>query len=271
MDWAPLGLIAAVGAIVVVINATSIIMEGQTGGLQEDPRATWLHEISSAVMVVTLSPFIAWMIWRVPPPPVAKASPWLRAAVIHLGAATLFSLGHVLGMVLIRELGYAAAGSNYDFSYRGDVVFPFVYEWRKDVLTYASNAATYWGWGFWQAHRADQALVAAPPSPRADQRIEVRDGGRVSMIDPSTIGWVEAAGNYVEIHADDATHLVRGTLSGFEERLAEHGFVRIHRSRLVNTSRISSFRPTASGDLEIALDDGRVVGGSRRFRRFLDP
>ena len=46
----------------------------------------------------------------------------------------------------------------------------------------------------------------------------------------------------------------------FLEKLAPHGFVRVHRSRL------RSFKPTPSGDLEIALDDGGVIAGRRRFR-----
>ncbi len=270
IEWAPLAIIGGVGVVVAIINVTSIMMEGQTGGLQEDPRATWLHELSSVAMVVALSPLIGWMVHRFPPPAVAQPRPWLSQAGVHFLAATAFSFAHVIGMAWIRKLGYASAGSHYVFAHDGDLVFPFIYEWRKDLLTYASNAVTYWGWGFWQAQRAAQALVAEPASPIAGQRIEVRDGARVSLIDPAAIGWVEAAGNYVEIHTRDVTHLVRGTLTGFEERLAEHGFVRIHRSRLINKSRIIGFRPTPSGDLEITLDDGRVVGGSRRFRSLLE-
>ena len=270
IEWTPVAFIAAVGVVVAVINATSAIMEGQTGGPPIDPRAAWLYEVSSVFMVVALSPAIGWMVWRVPPPIEPSGRLWARMAGLHLGAACVFSVLHIAGMVALRKLGYASAGSTYLFAYNGDLVLPFIYEWRKDLLTYASNALCFWAWGFWQAQKAAQALVAEPAAPVADQRIEVRDGSRVSLIDPAAIGWVEAAGNYVEIHTREATHLIRGTLAGFEERLAEHGFVRIHRSRLLNKARISGFRPTPSGDLEITLDDGRVVGGSRRFRSLLE-
>ncbi len=89
----------------------------------------------------------------------------------------------------------------------------------------------------------------------------------MTLVDPAEIAWVEAAGNYVEIHVGGATHLARGTLASFEERLARAGFVRVHRSRLVNRARVASLKPTPSGDLEITLDDGRTVaaaGGSGR-------
>lgn len=266
VEWPAILFIAAVASVVAIINATSAIMESQTGGASIDARAAWLYEISSVIMVVLLCPIAGWMVWKVPPPIEASWRMWARVAGLHLVAACLFSVLHIAGMVALRKLGYAAAGSVYVFAYEGDLVLPFIYEWRKDVLTYASNAAWFWVFGFWQAQKAAQALLAPPVTPAQDQRIEIRDGGRVTLLDPAVIGWVEAAGNYVEIHANGATHLVRGTLAGFEERLAAHGFVKVHRSRLLNRTKVQSFKPTASGDVEITLDDGSVIAGSRRFR-----
>jgi DNA-binding LytR/AlgR family response regulator len=49
-------------------------------------------------------------------------------------------------------------------------------------------------------------------------------------------------------------------------RLKSRGFARVHRSRSVNRDRIGTFKPNASGDIEITLDEGRVVIGSRRYR-----
>ena len=271
LDLVPLGVIAAVGVVVAVINATSVILEAQTGGAPIDPAAAWLYEISSVIMVVALSPAIGWMIWKVPPPDEIAAPAWLRFVGLHFAAACVFSLIHIVGMVVFRKLGYAAVGSVYNFAYQGDLVVPFVYEWRKDVLTYASNAVAYWTWGVWLAHQAAQALLATPLMPATpDARIEIRDGGRVTLIDPAQIAWIEAAGNYVEIHAGGSTHLARGTLAAFAEKLVGRGFVRIHRSRVVNRARVKTFRPTQSGDLEITLDDDYVIAGSRRFRAALE-
>ncbi len=270
IEWVPLAVIAVVGAVVAILNATSAIMEAQTGGPPIDPRAAWLYEISSVVMVVLLSPGISWMVWKVPAPEEMKLPGWARFAVLHLLAATLFSLLHIAGMVGIRTVGYALAGSVYHFDYQGDLVLPAVYEWRKDVLTYASNAVCYWAWGVWLARQAAEALLAAPRPTAAEPRLEIRDGARITLIEPAQIAWIEAAGNYVEIHTGDATHLARGTLAAFGEKLAVHGFVRIHRSRLINRARVKSFKPTASGDLDIELDDGRTIAGSRRFRAALE-
>lgn len=266
LEWVPLGVIAAVGVVVAVINATSGIMEAQTGGAPIDPRAAWLYEVSSVLMVVFLSPGIGWMMWKAPPPEAMSLSAWLRFAGLHLAAACVFSLLHIVGMVGIRTAGYGLAGSVYHFDYQGSLLLPSVYEWRKDVLTYASNAVCYWAWGVWLAQQAALALLAAPRPTAAEPRIEIRDGARITLVDPAQIAWIEAAGNYVEIHAGGATHLARGTLAAFAEKLAGRGFVRVHRSRIINRSRITGFKPTPSGDLEITLDDGSIVGGSRRFR-----
>ncbi len=270
VEWVPLGVIAGVGAVVALLNATSGIMEAQTGGAPIDPRAAWLYEISSVLMVVLLSPGIGWAVWKVPPPEEMTVPAWLRFAGLHLAAACVFSFLHIVGMVAIRTIGYELAGSVYHFDYQGDLLLPSVYEWRKDILTYASNAVCYWAWGVWLAQQAALALLAAPRPTVAEPRIEIRDGARVTLLDPAQISWIEAAGNYVEIHIGSATHLARGTLAAFAEKLAGRDFVRVHRSRIINRSRIAGFKPTPSGDLEITLDDGSVVGGSRRFRGALE-
>lgn len=270
IQWAPLGLVAVVGLIVAAVNATSAILEAQTGGASVDPAAAWLFELSSVVMVVLLAPCVGWMIRRFPPEQAETPAAWARLAAVHFVAATAFSIVHIAGMAMLRMAGYAAVGHTYSFDYEGDWVVPFLYEWRKDLLTYLAVAVGYWAWSYWMAQRATRAMLAEPEKPAADDRIEIRDGARVTLIDPAQITWLEAAGNYVEIHVGAATHLARGTLAGFEERLAVRGFVRIHRSRLVNRIRVSAFKPTPSGDMEITLDDGRVITGSRRFRTALE-
>lgn len=270
IPWAPVAMVAAVGLVVAIINATSGMMEAQTGGTRAQPAEIWLWELSSIVLVVLLSPAVSWMVWRAPPPVGAGPVNWLRIVGVHFAAACLYSVAHVGGMVAIRQAGYAVVGWPYDFSYNGDYVMPFFYEWRKDLLTYLTNAVAFWAWGLWLTYSAAQAQQAAPPSLAADKRIEVRDGARVTLIEPTQIVWIEAAGNYVEIHAGGVSHLARGTLAAFEQKLAGRGFVRVHRSRLVNRARMTAFKSTPSGDVEITLDDGRSITGSRRYRAAIE-
>jgi DNA-binding LytR/AlgR family response regulator len=262
----PFGLIAIVSFVIAAINATSALLESKTGGVAIDARAAWFSEVSSVFMVVALSPAVSWVLWKAPPSSRLSAPDWAKVAGIHLAAACLFAVLHVIGMVAIRKFGYAAVGASYTFAYQDDVLLPFFYEWRKDLLAYAGIALGFWVWDASPAQRATELAGRAPAFPVGDTRIEIRDGARVTFLEPAQISWIEAAGNYVEIHAGGAMHMVRGTLAGFEERLAPHGFVRVHRSRLLNRARLQSLKPTPSGDLELMLDDGRVIAGSRRFR-----
>jgi DNA-binding LytR/AlgR family response regulator len=180
--------------------------------------------------------------------------------LIHFGLTIPFSLAHVVAIFVIRETAYAAVGARYGFFDAG-VAETLLYEWRKDVLVYGAIAAAYW----WFERQA------SPPAPAraGDDRIEIRDGAAVTFLAPDDVLWIEAAGNYVQFHTSTRTHLVRGTLAAWQARLAPRGFVRVHRSRLVNRARIAAIRPTPSGDVDIALSNGSTVAGSRRYREAL--
>jgi DNA-binding LytR/AlgR family response regulator len=97
-------------------------------------------------------------------------------------------------------------------------------------------------------------------------RIPVRNKSRIVLLDPQAIDLVEACGNYARLYQGDSAHLMRGTLSGFEQRLAKAGFVRIHRSAMVNISFVVSLEPSVSGDYRLHLSTGRVVTLSRTYR-----
>jgi DNA-binding LytR/AlgR family response regulator len=79
-----------------------------------------------------------------------------------------------------------------------------------------------------------------------------------------------SAGNYVEFHlADGRKPLMRTTLAGIEEQLKPHGFLRTHRSWLVNPLRVRGMTAAGSGDWTIELDSGVEALLSRRFPQAL--
>jgi hypothetical protein len=213
-------------------------------------------EVTSAAVIIAMAPLIGWAVRRWPP----RGDNVALTGTIHLGLTIPFSLAHVLAIWLMRETIYWAAGAHYGFFDDG-VAITLLYEWRKDVLVYALIAFAYW----WFQRRAER-----PPAQRpGEDRIEIRDGGAAVFLPAADLLLVEAAGNYVEFHTAGRAHMVRGTLSAWEARLTARGFIRVHRSRLVNCTRITSLKPTPSGDVEITLSDGRTVIGSRRYRAVL--
>ena len=101
--------------------------------------------------------------------------------------------------------------------------------------------------------RPGQNQPPAPPSQPQAVTIPVELGGVTRFITRNQIRYAQAHGDYARLHTETGSHLVRVPLSVLEERWAEHGFVRIHRSTLVALPHVS----------EVRMDHGRcsvVVG-----------
>jgi two-component system, LytTR family, response regulator len=84
------------------------------------------------------------------------------------------------------------------------------------------------------------------------------------------VDWVEASGNYVTLHTKEKAWLLRETVASMEARLAPFGFVRIHRSTLVNIERVTELRSLDNGEFVVSLSDGTVLKLSRSYRDALD-
>ncbi|NBC19275.1 MAG: hypothetical protein GVY18_18370 [Bacteroidetes bacterium] len=106
--------------------------------------------------------------------------------------------------------------------------------------------------------------------PPEKDRIAVKEkGGRLKLIEADDITWIEAAGNYVILHVGPDTYMVHASISGMHERLDEHRFVRIHRSRVINVDKVQSLSHDADGSYRVNLEDGATVRSSRRRRETL--
>lgn len=93
-------------------------------------------------------------------------------------------------------------------------------------------------------------------------RLVIRTRGKVSFLKPSEIDWIEADGKHARLYAGAETHVVRHTLTGLEQRLASHGFVRVHRSAIVNFDRIKELEPWFHGEFVVILKDGTKLTSS---------
>ena len=112
-----------------------------------------------------------------------------------------------------------------------------------------------------------QSAVLAELTPQKPlERIAVKTGGRVFLIKVQDIDWIESAHNYVELHVDKQSHLLRDTLNAVEARLPADKFVRISRSTIVNIERIKELQPLFYGEYTITLHNGARLTLSRRYR-----
>jgi two-component system LytT family response regulator len=104
----------------------------------------------------------------------------------------------------------------------------------------------------------------------AINRLPVRSDGRVELVDPAAIDWIEAADNYVVLHAGGRTHVLRETLAHLEQRLSPDEFVRIHRSTIVRLDRVARLDSASRGDYDVTLRDGTRLKLSRTCRPRLE-
>jgi two-component system, LytTR family, response regulator len=103
-------------------------------------------------------------------------------------------------------------------------------------------------------------------SDRKSRRIVVRTEGRMILVPATDIDWVEAQGNYVHVHVGANHHSLRSTLRDFMDKLPPSLFVRIHRSAIVNITRIAEVRPWYTGEYVIVLTTGRELTLSKTYR-----
>lgn len=221
--------------------------------IQDSPEISWIYfvvfEATSAATSITFL-WICWVAYKIAPidrPPV-----W-RVLGVHAVGLLVFGTFHIGGFFLLRHFIFGWLDMPYD-------VHPlsrFIYELRKDALGYAIGTAAFWG--MIRIYGQTPAVTSLPDT------FDIRDGARMVRVNLADVLGVTSAGNYVEfILADGRRPLMRSPLSAIEAELAPRGFVRTHRSWLVNAARVTELRPEKSGDYAVGL--GEVEAPlSRRF------
>jgi two-component system LytT family response regulator len=104
----------------------------------------------------------------------------------------------------------------------------------------------------------------------APDRIAVRNNGRVTFLKLGDIDWIEAADNYVCLHAGRETHILRETMTELEARLDPARFIRVHRSAIVNIDCIKELLPWFRGDYKVMLNDGTELTLTKTHREKLE-
>jgi len=251
-------------------NAAVVRADFERGGLSFVPGEPLLLEFSSMAAMALLLPAIIAFDRRYP----LRLAELRRALPVHLLATAVYTLGHVLLMVGIRQLLYPTLlviGYQVD-----DWPAKLGYEYLKDFRAYAGILATIYLYRFVLLRLQGEASVLAEPedSPAAaaeprPQRLLVKKLGKEFLVNVDDIEWLAAAGNYVNLHIGIRTYPLRGTLSGIERLLDTQRFVRVHRSYIVNLDQIDEIEPTENGDARIKLQQGVQIPLSRRYREAL--
>ena len=113
----------------------------------------------------------------------------------------------------------------------------------------------------------EQALVDADKLAQpADQRLSIKDAGRILRVPLEDILWIDAAGDYMCVHTGKDTHVLRATMRELEGRLDARRFQRIHRSTIVNVARVKELRAHLNGEYFLILDSGQQLKLSRSYK-----
>jgi len=104
---------------------------------------------------------------------------------------------------------------------------------------------------------------------RQAPRIAFKAKGSILLLDLSDILAVQAEGNYVSLRHQRQPYLVRESLSSMAEKLKPYGFIRIHRSVVVNTSAVEEIQPLPTGEYRLRVKGGREYSVTRTYKRNL--
>ncbi len=228
------------------------ISERNQTGFGKDNFLLISEQITSAVAVLIMVLFVVRWLKLFP----LKRDVWVQAVIGHTAGSILFAFGHHGLMVAFRIPWYAANG--LDYVWREPFVANLIVEYQKDIKIYFGLVVIA------TAYRLYLRSRSVPVSPRAD-RLIVQTGGGDSVLRFEQIDYLEAARNYIAVHAEGREYVVRDTMDNLVRRLSSGPFARTHRSFIVNIDKIREIRPVDSKQ-RIFLHSGADLPLSRSYR-----
>jgi DNA-binding LytR/AlgR family response regulator len=119
-----------------------------------------------------------------------------------------------------------------------------------------------------------QIAIKQPVSHMQDQtqpsaRVAIKVKERILFINLSDVVAVRAEGNYVSLQRNGSSYLLRESISAVAEKLEPQGFIRIHRSILVNASFVEEIRPCSTGEYGLRVKGGKEYTVTRTYKKNL--
>jgi two-component system, LytTR family, response regulator len=116
------------------------------------------------------------------------------------------------------------------------------------------------------ASSIEEMVEGETGSQQWPEKLVIKDGNDIHLVRVNDIHWIDAAGDYMCIHAGGDTHIMRITMKELEAMLNPARFVRIHRSTIINTQYMSGAQTLGNGEYLLALEGGAQLKVSRGFR-----
>jgi two-component system LytT family response regulator len=107
------------------------------------------------------------------------------------------------------------------------------------------------------------------PLKRPSLRIAIKAKGKILFINLGDVVAVRAEGNYVLLQRDSSAYLLRESISAVAEKLEPYGFIRIHRSVLVNPAFVEEIQPYSTGEYGLRVKGGKEYTVTRTYKKNL--
>ena len=258
--------------------AAQVFLAGQRLG---QPSDTWGQAIRMSLPDWYVWGLFALLVARLKQRVPIDAISWGYNFAFHVAVSLLVALAHLAISVPLQTVLQVVSGEPRHISTYFVNNFATVYLWnvvvywsilagvhardyRRDLREHRRRAAELEA--RLQELHATAAVAEEPAARRHPERLLVAEDGRSFFVRTADVDWIEAARNYVRLHAGDRVHTVRTTLATLEARLDPERFRRISRSALVNLDRVREVQPWFHGDAVVILESGARVSLSRRYR-----
>ena len=97
-------------------------------------------------------------------------------------------------------------------------------------------------------------------------KLVIKDRGAITFVEQEDIDWVDAAGDYMCVHVQGQTHIMRSTLKNLLAQLSPELFQRVHRSTIVNIQRVTKVIPLAKSEYFLVLGEDEKLKVSRNYK-----
>ena len=255
--------------LIVSINFVIVTLDLERAQLDFESWKPFVWELSSNFTTLLLVPAVIYFTNRLP----LHFGVFRKHIPLHILGSMVFSIVHVSGMVAIRKLVYASQGGHYDF---GNWPLELGYEYLKDWQTYAGILFVLALYRLLLLRLQGEARILDTPDDGPElepverpERFLVRKLGKEFLIAAAEVEYLQASGNYVNLHLHSRDYPLRSTMAGIEPRMDPSRFVRVHRSYMVNLDFIKEIEPLETGDARILMKDGSLIPCSRRYRAAL--
>ncbi len=144
----------------------------------------------------------------------------------------------------------------------------------NDTKQHLLEALEQLGHSFQLIDKETTRKVISPNTNHFSDKLAIRDGGSTTLVPMNEIDWIDAAGDFMCIHCNGKTHVMRSTMKDLVEQLDPRIFKRIHRSTVLNLEKIEKSSPHIKGEYFVHLQCGEQLKVSRSYgdiiRNYID-